>query len=351
MISTPNVRALLLAGCASLFSGAVATSAAHAQTSEGFYKGKVVTIGIGGTAGGGIDIGARMMARFWGKYLPGNPTVTPQLMPGAGGVRLVEHLYAVAPKDGTYVGAFATGPIIEPLISTREVKYKISDFTAVGALEKDVSFCTTWHSSPIKTIEDAKQREVTVAGTGAASSTDILPLALNATLGTKFRLISGYVGTQETIMAIERGETDGRCGWGWSSLKSSKPDWVRDKKLNFLIQLGLEKHPEAQDVPLALDLIPTQEGKQMMRVLVAPQNITRPYLAPPGLPAERVRELRDGFIAALKDPVLVAEFTKVMGEEPSPTNGADMQKILEDMYSTPPDVVAKLKAILGGGAK
>lgn len=351
MISTPKLRALLLAGCACLATSAALTGAAHAQSSDGFYKGKVVTIGIGGTAGGGIDIGARMMARFWGKYLPGNPTVTPQLMPGAGGVRLVEHLYAVAPKDGTYVGAFATGPIIEPLISTREVKYKISDFTAVGALEKDVSFCTTWHSSPIKTIDDAKQREVTVAGTGAASSTDIFPLALNATLGTKFRLISGYVGTQETIMAIERGETDGRCGWGWSSLKSSKPDWVRDKKLNFLIQLGLEKHPEAQDVPLALDLIPTQEGKQMMRVLVAPQNITRPYLAPPGLPAERVRELRDGFIAALKDPVLVAEFTKVMGEEPSPTNGADMQKILEDMYSTPPDVVAKLKAILGGGAK
>jgi tripartite-type tricarboxylate transporter receptor subunit TctC len=322
-------------------------SASFAQAqSEGYFKGKPFIIAVGGTAGGGIDIGARMMSRFIGKHLPGEPSVQVQLMPGAGGVRLVEHLFQVAPKDGSFIGAFATGPIIEPLISTREVKYKISDFTAIGALEKDVSFCTTWHTSPIKTIADAQKTETTVAGTGAASSTDIFPLALNATLGTKFKLISGYVGTQETIMAIERGETDGRCGWGWSSLRSSKPDWIRDKKLNFLVQLGLEKHPDAMDVPLAIDLIPDQAGKQLMRVLVAPQNITRPYLAPPGIPADRAREVRGAFMAALKDPALVAEFTKVMGEEPTPTSGEDMQKLLNEMYATPPDVVAKLKAIL-----
>ncbi|MDB5572011.1 MAG: Tripartite-type tricarboxylate transporter, receptor component TctC [Hyphomicrobiales bacterium] len=322
--------------------------AAFAQ-SEGYFKGKPVIIAVGGTAGGGIDIGARMMSRYIGKHLPGEPNVQVQLMPGAGGVRLVEYLYSVAPRDGTYIGAFATGPLIEPLISTREVKYKISDFTAVGALENDVSFCTTWHTSPIKTIEDAKAKEVTVAGTGAASSTDIFPLALNATLGTKFRIISGYVGTQETIMAIERGETDGRCGWGWSSLKSSKPDWMRDKKLNFIVQLGLKKHPEAMDVPLALDLIPDEAGKQMMRVLVAPQAITRPYLAPPGMPAERTKEVRAAFMAALNEPALRAEFSKIMGEEPSPTNGADMQKLLEEMYNTPPAVVARLKEVLKTG--
>lgn len=328
-----------------LVSVGLGAGAAQAQ-SEGYYKGKQVVIAVGGTAGGGIDIGARMMSRYIGKHLPGEPNVQVQLMPGAGGVRLVEHLYQIAPKDGSYIGAFATGPIIEPLISTRDVKYKISDFTAIGALEKDVSFCTTWHTSPIKTIEDVKKTETTVAGTGAASSTDIFPLALNATLGTKFKLISGYVGTQETIMAIERGETDGRCGWGWSSLRSSKPDWIRDKKLNFLVQLGLEKHPDAMHVPLALDLIPDQAGKQLMRVLVAPQNITRPYLAPPGVPAERAKEVRGAFMAALKDPALVAEFQKVMGEPPSPTSGEDMQKLLEEMYSTPPEVVARLKAIL-----
>lgn len=339
MTRSTLLRSLLLT------SVCLSAGAANAQ-SEGFYKGKLFIIAVGGTAGGGIDIGARMMSRYIGKHLPGEPNVQVQLMPGAGGVRLVEHLYQIAPKDGSFIGAFATGPIIEPLISTRDVKYKMSDFTAIGALEKDVSFCTTWHTSPIKTIEDVKTTETTVAGTGAASSTDIFPLALNATLGTKFKLISGYVGTQETIMAIERGETDGRCGWGWSSLRSSKPDWIRDKKLNFLVQLGLEKHPDAMHVPLALDLIPDQAGKQLMRVLVAPQNITRPYLAPPGVPADRAKEVRAAFMAALTDPALVAEFQKVMGEGPSPTSGEDMQKLLEDMYSTPPEVVARLKAIL-----
>jgi len=279
--------------------------------------------------------------------------VQPALMPGAGGVRLLEHLRTVAPKDGTYIGAFATGPIIEPLISTRNVDYKTSDFTAIGALERDVSFCATWHASPVRTIKDAMERETTVAGTGAASSTDIFPLVLNATMGTRFRLISGYVGTQQTIMAIERGETDGRCGWGWSSLKSAKPDWLRDKKLNLILQLGLEKHPEAKDVPLALDLIPDEAGKQMMRVLVAPLNITRPYLAPPGVPADRTREVRAAFMKTMQDDGYRQEFRKLMGEEPTPTSGEDMQKLIEEIYATPAPVIARLKEVLrsGGGAK
>jgi tripartite-type tricarboxylate transporter receptor subunit TctC len=340
-----SLRAILLGAAA-----ATVTAGAHAQE-DGYYKGKTITLAVGGTAGGGIDIGARMVSRFLGNHIAGKPQVTVALMPGAGGVRLLEHLRQVAPKDGTYIGAFATGPIIEPLISTRKVDYKISDFTAIGALEKDASFCATWHASPIKTIKDAMEREATVAGTGAASSTDIFPLALNATLGTKFRLISGYVGTQETIIAIERGETDGRCGWGWSSLKSAKPDWVRDKKLNLLVQLALEKHPEAQDVPLAIDLIPDEAGKQLMKVLVAPQNITRPYLAPPALPADRAREMRAAFAATMKDPGYVAEFTKLMGEAPSPTNGEDMQKLLADLDATPAPVIARLKEILKPQAK
>ena len=341
---TKSLRALLLGASAA----ALSAGAAIAQE-DGYFKGKVVTIAVGGTAGGGIDLGARMVSRFLGAHLPGKPQVNVALMPGAGGVRLLEHLRQVAPKDGTYIGAFATGPIIEPLISTRPVTYKTSDFTAIGALENDVSFCTTWHASPIKTIQDAQQRETTVAGTGAASSTDIFPLVLNATLGTKFRLITGYVGTQETIMAIERGETDGRCGWGWSSLKSSKPDWLRDKKLNFLVQLGLEKHPDVPDVPLALDLIKDEAGKKMMRVVVAPQAITRPYLAPPEMSADRAREVRKAFMDTMKDPGYMAEFRKVMGEDPSPTSGEDMQKLLKEIYDTPPDVIARLKDVLSHG--
>jgi tripartite-type tricarboxylate transporter receptor subunit TctC len=310
------------------------------------FKGKTLTIAVAGTAGSGLDTGARMVARYIGRYLPGQPSVRVELMPGAGGVRLLEHLYSVAPKDGTYIGAFATGPILEPLISGRSSKYKTSDFTAVGAIEKDVSFCVTWHASPVKTIENARAREVTVAGTGAASSTGIFATVLNAVLGTRFRVISGYVGTQETIMAVERGETDGRCGWSWSSIQSTKPDWVRDKKINILVQLGLEKHPDLPDVPLALDLIPDELGKRMLRVLIAPQQITRPYLARPSLPSERAAELQTAFAAAMNDEGLRSEFRKVVGEDPSPTSGADMQKLLTEIYSTPPEVVNRLKEVL-----
>jgi tripartite-type tricarboxylate transporter receptor subunit TctC len=329
--------------------GLVMTAAAQAQQSDGYFKGKVVTIAVGGTAGGGIDIGARMLARYIGKYLPGLPKVQVQLVPGAGGVRLIEQLFMVAPKDGTYIGAFATGPIIEPLISLRDVKYKISDFTAIGAMEKDVSLCATWHTSPIKTLEHAKAREVTVAGTGASSSTDILPLALNAVLGTKFRVITGYVGTQESLLAVERGETDGRCGWGFSSMKSAKPEWLRDKRLNLLVQLGLEKHAEARDVPAALDLVTNMADRQLMHVLLAPQSIVRPYLAPPGMPADRAAEVRAAFMAAMKDAELRAEFTKIVGEEPAPTSGEDMQKLLNEIYATPRAIVDRLKTVLNPG--
>jgi tripartite-type tricarboxylate transporter receptor subunit TctC len=327
--------------------GLVATAGvAQAQQPDGYFKGKTVTIAVGGTAGGGIDVGARMLARYLGKYLPGEPKVQVQLVPGAGGVRLMEQLYTVAPKDGTYIAAFSTGPIIEPLISLRKVKYKVSDFTAVGALEKDVSLCVTWHASPIKTLDDAKAREVTLAGTGLSSPTDILPLALNAVLGTKFRVVSGYVGTQETLIAIERGEADGRCGWGFASMKSSKPDWLREKKLNILVQLGLEKHAEAPHVPSVLDLLSSESDRQFMRVLIAPQSINRPYLAPPDLPPARAQDIRAAFMAAMKDEALRAEFTKIVGEEPAPTNGADMQKVLNEIDATPAAVVERLKTVL-----
>ena len=337
---------LICSGILSAAADVMTASHVSAQQHSSSFNGKVVTIAVGGGAGSGIDNGARMLARYMGKYLPGNPDVRVQLMPGAGGVRLLEHLYSVAPRDGTYIGAFASGPILEPLISQREVKYKTSDFTAVGALDKDASLCVTWHQSPIKTIEDAKRSELTVAGTGAASSTDIFPVAMNAALGTRFRVITGYVDTQQTIMALERGETEGRCGWSWSSIRTTKPDWVREGKLNFLVQFGLEKHPELSNVPLVLDLIQDGSAKQMMRVLVTPQDITRPYLAPPGLSINIAADVRAAFMHGVRDEGFRGEFEKSVGELPAPTSGEDMQKLLASIYATPHDVIAQLKDIL-----
>jgi tripartite-type tricarboxylate transporter receptor subunit TctC len=335
---TPRVVALALSAVA---------SPALAQIPEGYFKGKTVQINIAGTAGGGIDIGARLVARYMGKYLPGNPQVIAQNMPGAGGVRVLDYLFTQAPRDGTTLGAFASGPLLDPLIGARKAAYGIDAFTAVGALERDGAFCTTWFKSSIKTLDDAKRQTVTVAGTGAGSGTDIEPMILNEAIGTKFKVITGYLGTQETALALERGEVDGRCGFGFASIKASKPDWLKENKLNFLVQNGLEKHPLAMDVPWSLELADTPDKKAMVRLISSPLVISRPYLAPPGLPPERAAEIRRAFMRVMVDPAFIDDFmVSAGGDKPSPTDGEAMQAVLASMQATPKPVVERMRAIL-----
>jgi len=312
---------------------------------QDFYKGKQITILVAGTAGGGIDIGARVMARHLGKYIPGNPNVVAQLMPGAGGIRMIDHMNQVAPKDGTVIGTVAPGPIIEPLIGKRKISYRMTDFTMLAAMDKDVTLCLAWGASKFKTIKDVINTPMNVAGTGAGSSTDIYPVFLNEVLGTKFKVITGYQGSQETIIAIERGEVDGRCGWGWTSLNSTRPDWVRDKKLNYLLQLGLERNPKV-DAPLVVDLVKDEASRQMMRVLFGPLSLNKPFFGPPGMPADRIALMRKAVAAALNDAELRAEVLKLTGEDPDPTTGEAAQKLLADIYATPPAVTQRLRAIL-----
>ncbi|MGH6768915.1 MAG: Bug family tripartite tricarboxylate transporter substrate binding protein [Xanthobacteraceae bacterium] len=312
---------------------------------QDFYKGKQINILVAGTAGGGIDIGARIVARHLGKHIPGHPTVVAQLMPGAGGIRMIEHMSKAAPKDGTVIGTVAPGPVIEPLIGRRKTSYRMTDFVALGAMDKDVSLCLSWGASKFRTIKDAMATQMTVAGTGAGSSTDIYPVFLNAVLGTKFRVITGYQGSQETIIAIERGEVDGRCGWGWSSLNSTKPDWVRDKKVNYLLQLALEKNPKI-DAPLVMDLVKDEAARQVMTLLFGPLSLNKPFFGPPGMPAERTAELRKAFAQALNDKELRAEAIKIIGEDLEPTTGEQAQKLIAAMYATPAAVVQRLKGIL-----
>ncbi len=323
---------------------ALLATGAQAQAQD-FYKGKQVTILVAGTAGGGIDIGARVMARHLGKYIPGNPNVVAQLMPGAGGIRMIDHMNKVAPRDGTVIGTVAPGPIIEPLVGKRKIDYRMTDFTMLAAMDKDVTLCLAWHASKFKTIKDVMAATMTVAGTGAGSSTDIYPMFLNEVLGTKFKVITGYLGSQETIIAIERGEVDGRCGWGWSSLNSTKPDWVRDKKVTYLLQLALERNPKI-DAPLGLDLARDEATRQMMTLMFGPLALNKPFFGPPGLPAERTAVLRKAFAEALKDKDLRAEALKTFGDELQPTSGEAAQKLIADIYATPPAVAARVRGIL-----
>jgi tripartite-type tricarboxylate transporter receptor subunit TctC len=319
-----------------------AATPAHAQD---FYKGKQVTILVAGTAGGGIDIGARVMARHLGKYIPGNPTVVAQLMPGAGGIRMIDHMNKVAPRDGTVIGTVAPGPIIEPLIGKRKIDYRMTDFTMLAAMDKDVTLCIAWHASKFKSIKDVMAMTMTVAGTGAGSSTDIYPMFLNEVIGTKFKVITGYQGSQETIIAIERGEVDGRCGWGWSSLNSTKPDWVRDKKVTYLMQMALERNPKV-DAPLALEFAKDEATRQMMVLMFGPLSLNKPFFGPPGMPAARTAELRKAFAQALDDKELRAEAVKVFGDELQPTGGERAQQLIAEIYATPPAVTERVRGLL-----
>jgi tripartite-type tricarboxylate transporter receptor subunit TctC len=307
---------------------------------------KPINIYVAGTAGGGIDLYARVVARYLGRHIPGNPTVNVQTMPGAGGIRAANFLAQQAPKDGTAITTFAGGPILEPLIGSRKTGYDSSQFTWVGAVTKDVGLCIAWAASPFKTIKDAQREQMVVAGTGAGSDTDTWPVILNELIGAKFKLVTGYQGTQETVMAIERGEAHGRCTFSYSALRTAKPDWLRDKKINVLVQLAFEKHGDFPNVPLIYDLVSKPDDRQLLDLMIGPSAMARPFAAPPGLPAPIATTLRRAFDATMKDPAFVADAKKIQAEI-LPTTGENVQKLVAKLYGTPKPVVARVKKFLG----
>jgi tripartite-type tricarboxylate transporter receptor subunit TctC len=319
----------------------LATPAAAQQSID-----RPINIYVAGTAGGGIDLYARVVARHFGRHVPGNPVVNVQVMPGAGGIRAANFLAQQAAKDGTAITTFAGGPILEPLIGSRKTDYDSSRFTWIGAVTKDVGLCIAWGASPFKTIKDAQREQMVVAGTGAGSDTDTWPVILNELIGTKFKLVTGYQGTQETVIAIERGEAHGRCTFSYSALKTAKPDWLRDKKINILTQLAFEKHGDFPNAPLIYDLVSKPEDRQLLDLMIGPSAMARPFAAPPGLPAPLATILRRAFDATMKDPAFLAEAKKIQAEI-RPTTGEDVQKLVARLYATPKPMVGRVKKFLG----
>jgi tripartite-type tricarboxylate transporter receptor subunit TctC len=327
---------------ASLIAATSLAGAAQAQ-SESFDK--PITVYVAGTAGGGIDLLARALARHMGQYLPGTPNMVVQDMPGAGGIRAANFLAESAPRDGTAIGTFAGGPVIEPLIGARNPGYDMSKFTWVGAVSKDVGVCLSYGTTPFKTVEDLRDKQMIVAGTGAGSDSDTYPIILNELLKTKIKLITGYLGTKETIMAIENGEAHGRCSVAYSALKMARPDWLRDKKINIIMQFGLEKSGELPDVPLVLDFVKNAEDRQLMELLMGTMAVARPFMAPPGVPEGRATALRRAFDKTMKDEGFLAE-AKQLQLDVEPTAGEEAQKIVQSMYATPKAVVERAKKLL-----
>ena len=320
-------------------------SVCSAQSPGDFYRGKSLDLYIGYSAGGGYDVYARALARHMGRFIPGNPTIVPKNMPGAGSLVLANWLYNVAPKDGTAFGMIGRGTGFDPLLGSTKAQFDATKFNWLGSMNDEVSVCVAWHTTGISTLEQVKQRELTVGGSGPAADTDQFPKVLNATIGTKFKIVTGYPGGNDVDLAMERGEVMGRCGWSWSSVIATHQSWLDDKKINVLVQLSLKKHPDLPNVPLVMDFARTEQQAQIFKLVFARQPMGRPFLAPPAVPADRVTALRKAFMETLRDREFLAESEK-MKLEINPVSGDEVQKIVQDVYRTPKPVAAAVAEML-----
>ncbi len=305
---------------------------------------------IGYPPGASYDIYARTFARHLGKHLPGNPTVVVQNMAGAGSLRAANYLYNTAPKDGSAIGIFSRGLAMQPLLDDEGIQYDAQKFNWIGSLTSEVSILMSWHTTPFKTIDDVRTREMVVAATGSGSDSIIFPYILNGVLGTKLKVIVGYPGNADMLLAMERGEADGNAGTSWSGLTAFKAEWIREKKINVMLQLAGRKHPDLGNVPLVMDLAKTASDKGVLEFIFARQQMAYPLVAPPGVPAERVQLLRQAFEAVMKDPEYRADAQK-QGLEVDPARGVEIEALVRKIYASPPEVVARAKAAMEEGKK
>ncbi len=311
-----------------------------------FYRGKNVDIYAGLSVGGVYDITARLLARFMGKYIPGNPTLTPHNMEGAAGLRLANWIYQIAPKDGTAFGTFARGLAFDPLLGQTSAFFDAEKFNWIGSTNDEVSICAAWHTSGVTRIEQLYDRELIIGSTGGSGDDEQFPKIINGVLGTKLRTVSGYPGGNEVKMAMERGEVNGRCGWSWSSVKSTEGKWLKDKSISVFIQLSLRRHPDLPDVPMVMDLAKTDEDRQIFKLVFARQVMGWPFAAPPGVPTERIEALRKAFDDTVRDPAFLAEADR-LGLEITPVSGERIQALVSDIYrATSPELARKVASML-----
>jgi tripartite-type tricarboxylate transporter receptor subunit TctC len=318
---------------------------ARAQSPAEFYKGKNIDLYIGYSVGGGYDLYARLLARHMGRHIPGNPTIVPKNMEGAGSLRLANWLYNVAPKDGTAFGTIGRGTGFDPVLGNKSAQFDGPKFTWIGSANNEVSICVAWYTTGITKFEDLQTKELVVGGTSSSADTDQFPKIVNGVLGTKMRVITGYPGGNDVGLAMERGEVQGRCGWSWSSVKSTHQQWYDQKKITVLVQLALAKHPELPNVPLVTDLAKTDEQRQVLKLIFARQVMGRPFLAPPGVPANRVAALRKAFMDTMADKEFLSEADKSQMEI-TPVPGEKIETLVREVYATSPEIAQKAAALL-----
>jgi tripartite-type tricarboxylate transporter receptor subunit TctC len=321
-----------LAG-ATLAAMACASSAA-AQSVADFYSHTPLTLVVGSGVGGGFDLYARLFAPYYAKHIPGHPPVVVKNQPGAGGLANMNTMFHTAPRDGSEIAATFNTIALMPLYGDRDAQFDPRRLNWIGSIGKQQAVCVTWKTAPVKTLDDAKQHEVLVSSTGRNSTPAIFPRILNALFGTKFKIISGY-STSEMRLALEKGEVQGICGLAWQTLQSVSPAWIADNDLNVVLQMGLVKDKDLpESVPLALDLLSKPDDKTFFRLAALPGEFGRPFVAPPGVPADRIRALRTAFNETMKDPEFAAEAAKAQMII-DPLDGAQIQALLDEAYAAP----------------
>jgi tripartite-type tricarboxylate transporter receptor subunit TctC len=292
-----------------------------AAADDPFYKGKTVTLIIGSNASGGYDTYGRLLARHMGKHLPGNPGFVVQNMPGAGGIRAANHIYSVAPKDGTLIGIFDQAVFLNQLLGVPGLRGDVAKFNWVGRMLSNSAVLFAWHTAKVKTAQDALRDELIVAASGSSSRLNWT--ALNVLAGTQFKLLTGYEGPATSKIAMERGEVEA-LSLPWGVLRAENPDWLRDKKINLILQTGIDKNRDLQDLPRMVDLGRTENDRKVLEIFASPSLVGRSFVAPPGVPAERVDELRKAFMATVQDPELLDELAR-MNFDLDVLSGNDLQ--------------------------
>lgn len=312
---------------------------------QGLAQSNKLTIVVGYPPGANYDLHARVLSRHIGRHMPNNPSVVVQNMPGAGSLNATNWLYNIAPKDGWTIGLFARGMAAQPLLDPSGVRFEPRQFNWIGSPSSEASVVFSSSARPFRTLEDAIKREMVIAATGPGSDSVVFPYVLNGVLGTKFKVVTGYPGSADLLLAVERGEADGNAGTSWGNLLSNRPDWIREKKINLMAQLGTRKHPDLADVPFIMDYAKNESDRKIFELIFSRQTAAYPFAAPPDTPIEQIRALQSAFNATMADPEYLADARKV-SLEIDPTRGPDIAGMVQSMINTPRDVVERARQVI-----
>lgn len=335
MSTKPHILPALLAAALAATMG---TPPAAAQDVAEAYRGKTLNLLIGYPPGGGYDVYARVIGRHMGRHVPGQPQVVIKNVPGAASLVLVNQLFTTIPKDGLSIGTFARSVAMDRLLGREGTNFDPVQFNWIGSANNEVSICAVWHTANVSSIDDFLAKPLIFGANAQGSESDVYPTILNRLLDTKFKVVTGYPGTPDLIIAMQRGETQGRCGFTWSAAKTSYPDLIRDKLLQPVVQFAGAKHAELPHIPLATELAKTPRARAALELLLTQQAMGRPFAAPPGVSAERVAALRKAFDDTMRDPEFLAEAEK-QALEIQPVPGLALQGMVAGMFKAPPDVV------------